>query len=247
VIAHRGASSLAPENTLAAYVAAIEAGADFIELDVQMTGDEELVCIHDEAVDRTTNGTGTVAAMRLEEIRNLDAGSWFYGPDVPVSWPTHMLTVPTFKEVLEVVRGRCSLLIEIKGSERNTGVEDRLVAVLRQAGMEDGVALQCYPSEATRRMAALAPDLARFEIVTSEDCFSDDALDEIRVHAQGIIGPSDEEITPERVHAAHECGIAVFSWPVNSPDRIRALAGTGVDGIQTDNPLLLRWVLNDTR
>ncbi len=120
IIAHRGASGEFPENTLPAFAAAIEAGAQMCELDVQLTRDGAAVVIHDETVDRTTNGTGAVAAMSLAEIRRLDAGVKFGARFAGTR-------IPTLEEVLTLVRGRCALNVELKSA----GVEREVCRLLR--------------------------------------------------------------------------------------------------------------------
>ena len=109
VIAHRGFSGVAPENTLAAFRRAIEIGADMIEVDVALTGDGHVVCLHDETLDRTTDGQGLLAAATFEEVRRLDAGSWF-APELAGE------KVPTLAEVLDLARGRILVNVEIKST-----------------------------------------------------------------------------------------------------------------------------------
>ena len=107
VSAHRGFSSAAPENTLPALAAALAASADVAEIDIRMTADRVLVVMHDARVDRTTDGTGPVSKITLEDLKRLDAGSWF-GPEFAGT------TVPTFAEVLEWSRGKLPLIVELK-------------------------------------------------------------------------------------------------------------------------------------
>jgi glycerophosphoryl diester phosphodiesterase len=108
IIAHRGASGSAPENTLAAIELAIANKADMIEIDIHQTKDGKLVVIHDDKLDRTTTGKGKINELTLEEIKKHDAGSWFN-----TSFSNEK--VPELKEVLELINGKCKLLIEIKG------------------------------------------------------------------------------------------------------------------------------------
>ena len=116
VFAHRGARAVAPENTLPAFARALELGADGIELDVQCSADGHLVVMHDFAVDKTTDGTGQVAALTLAELRRLDAGHAF-GPAFAG------VRVPTLEEVLDLVGNRCRLNIEIKSMDVQGGAE----------------------------------------------------------------------------------------------------------------------------
>lgn len=134
--AHRGASQDAPENTLAAFERAVEAGADLVEFDVQTTADGDVVVIHDEKVDRTTEGRGEVRRLRTQEVRELDAGSWF-------SDAFRGERVPLLDEVLSVLKGRAVPLIEIKVKKRKCAdAGARVVAALERHGMlEEGVVI----------------------------------------------------------------------------------------------------------
>jgi glycerophosphoryl diester phosphodiesterase len=125
-IAHRGASSIAPENTLIAFRKAIELSADMIELDVRQSADGHLVVIHDDKVDRTTDGSGVVGEMSLTELKELDAGSWFNAEFSEER-------IPTLEEVIDLVRGKVGMVLEAKGnSELYPSFEDRIVETLRK-------------------------------------------------------------------------------------------------------------------
>ena len=116
-IAHRGASGYAPENTLAAFDKAVEMQADYIEIDVQLSKDDLPVVIHDDTLDRTTNGTGNISAYTLQELKSLDAGSWFdkkYAGE----------KIPSLNEVLEMYGEKINILIELKSPELYPGVEE---------------------------------------------------------------------------------------------------------------------------
>lgn len=149
-VAHRGASDRYPENTLLAFERALEAGADAIECDVHLTADGEVVVIHDATVDRTTNGHGEVAALTLDELRQLDAGSW---KDARFSGQR----IPTLREVAELVRGRVPLFVEVKG--RSPELPARLVDVLRAGGVQDQVWLFTADNECLRQLHRLAPEM----------------------------------------------------------------------------------------
>src|SRR5699024_7462523 len=128
-IAHRGASGHAPENTIAAFDKAFEMKADYIEIDVQMTHDGELIVIHDTTVDRTTDGTGAVSDFTFEEIQQLDAGSWF-------SEEFAGEQIPTFEEILDTYRGKIGLLIELKSPELYPGIEEKVADALKERNMD---------------------------------------------------------------------------------------------------------------
>ncbi len=121
VVAHRGASGIAPENTLPAIDKALLAGADFIEIDVQLTRDRQVVLMHDETVDRTTNGKGKIGEMTADQVAGLDAGSWFGAEFTGTK-------VPLLEEVVAHIGGRTGLLIEIKKKKGfNEGIEEEVI------------------------------------------------------------------------------------------------------------------------
>ena len=131
VVGHRGTVKFAPENTIPAFEAAIEYGADLVEIDIRETRDGELVIIHDDKVDRTTNGSGRVADMTLAEIKQLDAGSWF-GKEF------EGVKVPTLKEALGAIRGRALPDVDFKA-----GTPGKLIAILKEEGLLGRITLYC--------------------------------------------------------------------------------------------------------
>ncbi|WP_026907565.1 glycerophosphodiester phosphodiesterase family protein [Paucisalibacillus globulus] len=150
VVAHRGVPSLAPENTMAGYHLAYELGADLIETDVQRTKDGHLVIMHDYTVDRTTNGTGTVTDLTLEEIRQLDAGIKFGEEFVGEK-------VPTFKEYLEAFKDKdVILLVELKG----IGIEEQVLEEIMEVGVEEQVVLQSFNMESVKKFREISPQLS---------------------------------------------------------------------------------------
>lgn len=149
IIAHRGASSLAPENTMAAFQEAYLRGADVVEVDVRRSQDGHLVVMHDATVERTTDGQGRIADLTLAQIRALDAGHWF--------GPHHIgEKVPTLEEVLDWARGRVRVAIEAK----EPGLEGPIVAAVRQRQMEDQVLVMSFDRQFVQRVKAAAPDIA---------------------------------------------------------------------------------------
>ncbi|WP_339212412.1 glycerophosphodiester phosphodiesterase family protein [Ornithinibacillus sp. FSL M8-0202] len=150
VVAHRGVPSLAPENTMAGYHLAYELGADLIETDVQRTKDGHIVVMHDYTVDRTTNGTGAVADLTLEEIRALDAGIKF-GEEFAGE------KVPTFREFLEGFKGQdVVLLVELKA----IGIEEQVLEEIMEVGVEDQVVLQSFNMESVKKYREISPEIS---------------------------------------------------------------------------------------
>lgn len=246
-IAHRGAMLEAPENTLAAFRRAIELGADLIELDVHQTADGHVVVIHDETVDRTTDGSGIVLAMSLQELRCLDAGSWT-GPQFAGE------RVPTLLEVLELTRGQVGLVIEIKaGSTRHPGIEAAIVQLLQATGRVDDVVLISADDEAIKEVRRLDNHL-------TTGCFSQSTpghWQQCRQQGQVGQGLSDylfvwpEELTAAVVDEVHLDGLRIVTSLEREsrldPAEIRRLAGTGVDGILANDVGLLVRLLAEVR
>ena len=173
IVAHRGASTEAPEHTYAAYVAALEANADGLECDVRLTADGHLVCVHDRRVDRTSNGTGRVASLELARLEELDFGSWREFPEAlgdgeePDRDTRGVLTLRRLLDLVAAQPRPVELAIEVKHPTRYAGmVERRLVALLdeygwapRRPGGPSPVRVMSFSSSAIRRVRRLAPGL----------------------------------------------------------------------------------------
>jgi glycerophosphoryl diester phosphodiesterase len=229
-IAHRGASGTFPENTLSAFRAAVDAGADMCELDVQLTRDGAVVVIHDETVDRTTDGIGEVAKMTLEEIKRFDAGAKFKGGRVKGE------RIPTLDEVFSVTSGKCGLNIELKAG----GVEAQVAAIMQARNAFADSIVSSFNWEYLKniqqlhfniRIALLAEEKP-IELMTTAVA--------MRAHA---INPRWDMVTADLCKAAHEHGLKVYTWTVDADARMRALAECGVDGIMTNFPERLRTVV----
>jgi glycerophosphoryl diester phosphodiesterase len=247
-VAHRGASARAPENTLEAFREAVEAGAGGLELDVHMTLDGEIVVIHDPTVDRTTNGSGDVAQMTLEEIRALDAG-YRFSPDGGSTYPYRGagLRVPRLAEVYEEFPD-VPVNIEIKRAQ--PGVEEAVLEVIRGAAGRTLVASNRH--EVVRRFrrisggsistAASRREIGRFYVLSRlrlERLYSP-AYDALQVPPEhrGM-----KVVTPRFLEAAHGRGVRVDVWTINEPDEMRRMLDLGADGVMTDRPEELVRVL----
>lgn len=231
IVGHRGNSSVAPENTMPAFVSTTRAGADYFEIDITLTQDGVPVVIHDDTVDRTTDGTGAVRDLTLEQIRALDAGSWFSPAFVGTK-------IPTFDEVLTyVANGGADVVIEYKG---DWNVEDtqRTVDMIEAAGVQNRVFAQSFSTTSVANFAAVAPDLPVGYLTGGIDAAIIDTARQIGADA---VNPSTA--TAESVALAHDAGLGVFVWTQNSPDAWASLTAMGVDGIITDRPDALRgWM-----
>jgi len=224
VIAHRGASSYAPENTLAAFDLALEMGARHIELDVHLTADGRIVVIHDDKVDRTTDGTGAVAAQTLADLRKLDAGAWF---DPRFAGQR----IPGFAEVLERYAGRAHLHVEIKG--RTPLLAQRTVDEIRRHGMAETVTMTSFQAAPLREIRAYAPDLPAGWLVRE---VSDAVISEARDMALTQICPKAPEVTPDLVRRLHDDGFAVRAWGVATEALMEQVVRAGADGMTVNFP-----------
>ena len=239
-IAHRGAVSQAPENTLAAFERAIQLGADMIELDVRQSADGHLVVIHDETVDRTTDGHGPVGAMTLRQLKALDAGAWmdqeFAGE-----------RIPTLREALALMRGRVQVSIDLKaGSEVYPGIEARVATLVREMGCLDEVIVMAEDCAVIQRMRCLEPGLRtacyryqalRLRCAVGQECHG------------GYVFVWPEELSSSLIRRAHSRGWKVITSlerrAVEEPAEMRRLARLGVDGILSNHIGLLVRTLTE--
>ncbi|MEE8160636.1 MAG: glycerophosphodiester phosphodiesterase family protein [Acidobacteriota bacterium] len=228
VIAHRGCSGEAPENTMIAFQKALEMKVDFIELDVRPSKDGKIMVIHDETLQRTTNGWGEVGGLTREEIQRLDAGSWlsarFRGERVP------MLT-----EVLQLVKSSsCRLLIEIKeGEGLPSRFEREIVLAVQKCKMQKRVILQSFDPGAVSRIKGEDPFLAVGLLI--RQLGADWIADAQAARAETLVVKS-RLITQEVIQQAHLHDLRVFVWTVNKASEIKKMVRLGVDGIRTDYP-----------
>jgi glycerophosphoryl diester phosphodiesterase len=226
-IAHRGASGRAPENTHAAFAAALDLGAEAIELDCQLSADGELVVIHDETLERTTDGAGPVGDRTAAELAQLDAGAWF-GPAFAGE------RIPRLADVLAQVRDRVTLNVEIK-SARDLGlIEPKLAALVAAEHAAEWVVFSSFHSEAVRAMRALAP-WARLGVLCDEDPRARGLALANEVNAEVLI-PGRRWTDARVVEEAHVRGLDVWVWTVNEPGEMRRLIALGVDALFSDYP-----------
>jgi glycerophosphoryl diester phosphodiesterase len=249
-VAHRGASTLAPENTIEAFRLAVEAGAGGLELDVHMTRDGHIVVIHDATVDRTTNGSGAVSEMTLDELRRFDAGHNF-SPDGGSTRPYRGrgVWVPTLGEVIEEFPG-VTVNIEIKAG--TSGIEETVLGILRDANALGRALVVSTPHAIVKRFRKISSGhistgASRWEIgvfyILSRlrlERLVRPAYDALQVPLlhRGIL-----VVTPRFIRAAQARGVRVDVWTINQAEEMRRLLDHGIDVIMTDRPGTLAEVL----
>jgi glycerophosphoryl diester phosphodiesterase len=240
-----------PEHTLAAYLRALDEGADGLECDVRLTRDGHLVCVHDRRLDRTSNGRGRVGAHTLAELEQLDYGSWHTGGaidgDVPADPDrTRLLTLDTLLRAVRAAGREVELLIETKHPTRHgSEVERRLVAMLRRHGLADPrpgdpvrVTVMSFSPLAVRQVRRLAP---RLSTVLLLDVLPPGLRRGRLPFGARIAGPSLRLLRtrPRLVPALHAAGNRVYVWTVNEVPELDLALARGVDGIITDRPALI--------
>ncbi|MDE2058573.1 MAG: glycerophosphodiester phosphodiesterase [candidate division NC10 bacterium] len=233
-VAHRGASALAPENTMAAFEKAIDLEADAIELDLHVSRDDELVVIHDYTLDRTTDGRGPVHALSLKELKRLDAGRWF-GERFTGQ------RIPTLAEVLDRFGGQVPLALEVKaGSAFFRGIEERVVAVLREHQAIEQVAVASFDHHALVRLKELEPSLRTAALLVGRPMSMSTVALPSKADAMAL---ECNLVTKTEIDACRAAGLQLVVWVVNEPARMRHFIDLGADGIITDRPDLLRRAL----
>ena len=231
-VAHRGATAYSPENTIAAFDLAVDMKADYIEIDVQRSKDGELVLIHDTTVDRTTDGTGKVGDLTLEQLRSLDAGSWkgeqFAGEPIP-----------TFEEILDLYRGKVGILIELKAPELYPGIEEQVAAALIERNLDkpqnEKIIIQSFNFESIKKMDQLLPQVPIGVLTSNRADTTLEALQEFSTYADWF-NPSYGIVTEELVNQVHSLGMQIGSWTVRSQEAADFLFEMGVDAIISDYP-----------
>lgn len=232
-IAHRGASGYAPENTLAAFKRAVSQGVSFIETDLHLTRDAHFVAIHDEVVDRTTNGHGSIHEMTLQEVRRLDAGSWFASEFTGER-------VPTLDEILEFTKKNDVVFyLELKPSGF-WGGEHALIGALRETGEIPRSVVISFDPSILAALRKLEPTLMTGLLYNGQIEEPFEKATEIGARQLAVRG---DLLTPNFVQQARKRDLQVVCWTVNSPAHMRMLATAGVDGIMSDYPDRLLSVL----
>ena len=243
VVAHRGGALIFPENTIVAFHGAVDLGSDVLEMDVFQTSDGVPVVIHDQTVDRTTDGTGRIGSFTLEELKELDAGYRFNEIGEPVSFPYRGegVTIPKVREVFETFP-REHMIVEIK--ENDTGLADAVIALVREFGRADRTLIGSFHHDILVYVRDTLPEVATHG--------SERELIPLLVSSWlflgGVVTPSYETVlVPQRtgvipvttrrfIRAAQRRNLFVAAWTINDPADMRELVRRGIDGLLTDRP-----------
>lgn len=216
-IGHRGARAYEPENTLSSFRKAIELGANAVELDVRKTKDGKLVVIHNADVNKTTNGEGAVNELTLEQIQKLVTDKNEH--------------IPTLDDVLDSVRKRVKILIEIK----EIGTEKQIVELIQQKGLTDNVIVVSFHEEALKKVRELNSEVETGLIYVRHKNPIQTALDLKAKYLLSLYSFTHSA----NVKKAHENGLKIIVWTINKREEVEEYKKKGVDGIASDRPDIL--------
>lgn len=232
-IGHRGAAGYCPENTFASFKQALEMGVDYLEIDVQMTKDGELVVIHDPTVNRTTNGKGKVKDFTLQEIQSLDAGSWF-GPKFAGE------KIPAFNEFLKEYAGKTGLVIELKKPELYPGIEEKVANELKKRKLDitedNKIIVQSFDRESLKLFHTLLPSIPIGVLVKySGRGISKKELLSFSQYAS-YVNPKITMVNQRLIRRLHHHGFKTIIWTVKNKYEMKAIENFQLDGIVSDFP-----------
>ncbi len=235
VIAHRGYSKIAPENTISAFKLAVRFKADMIELDVRITKDGTPVVIHDSKVDRTTNGTGKVKNFYLWDLRELDAGSWFDHKYIGEK-------IPTLKEVFDAVGVKIPINIEIKSASIKDKLTEKVLAVIYENEIANNVLISSFDPRVLKNVRKLTREIPTGFLYHYPIYFN--PVKTLLKLGANVLIHNYKFTTPKLVEKLHNAGFKIFVYTVNNPNHILKMIKIGVDGIITDDVKLTRRILN---
>lgn len=237
IIAHRGASAYAPENTMAAFRKALEMRAGGIEIDVHLTKDGYPVVVHDQQLGRTCNGTGLIKGKTLQELKKLDFGSWF-------SEEFENEPIPTLEEVMDLISTEDILFnIELKsGAVLYPGIERLVVEMVKKYKMEERVIISSFNHYSLLEVKRIAPEI-KIGLLYSAGLVEPWEYAK-RLGAEAI-HPLYISIPPEAVKACNENGVLVNPYTIDKPEHIKLAALAGVDGIITNVPDIAIKILEE--
>ncbi len=237
VFAHRGAKKYAPENTLASFQKALEMRAQALELDITLSKDGEVVVIHDDTVDRTTNGKGAVTDLDLADIKKLDAGAWF-------SKEFAGERIPTLSEVLNLVQDKALINIEIKNAgKRNAELVEKAAALVKKVKRQESIIFSSFIPKNVRTIRAALPECPA-GLLTLPGLVGKMEIDLLGGISPDLIHPHYSSLSARFIQRQHAHLKRVHTYTVNDPDLIRTLAQWNVDGFFCDDLVIAQQVLS---
>lgn len=229
VIAHRGDKKHAPENTIAAFTKAVAIGADAIEFDVKLCADEQVIVLHDQTVDRTTNGSGKISDLSFSTLRSLDAGRWF-------SEEYKSEQIPTLEEVFEEVGKKLYMNIELTNYRTpGDGLVDKVAELVKKHGMQDRIIFSSFYAMNLRKARRLLPGVI-CGLLTYPGLLGSWGRTFGWRGDYEALHPYIADVTPILVKRVHDSGKRVHVWTVNKEDDLKEMFDLGVDAIFTDDP-----------
>ena len=236
ITGHRGAGGLAQENTLAAIQKGIELGCDRIEIDVHQTLDSVIVLMHDEAIDRTTNGKGKIKDMTYRELQEVTMKPFPRGD-------TAVQKIPTLEEAIDKVNGKATLLIELKqGGDYYPHIEERVIGIIKKKKAGGWCVIHSFKDKILEKVHALDPGIPLHRLLLTgflNNAEKDQYIKEVSVYSRLL--------TKSFIDKVHESGKKVNVWTVNNVEDMKYFIHLGVDGIITDFPNQAKEVLSENK
>lgn len=239
IIAHGGFAGHYPNNTLPAINAAIAVRVDYVEVDINLSKDGEVMVIHDETVDRTTNGEGQVRNLTVKQLKELDAGSWFEQKFAGTQ-------IPTLEEILPLFENSQSrLCLEIKlhdDGQADEGIENRVVDLVKKHGLSDRIVMTSFSKDVLRRIKSLEPGIPTSYDPSNQEyetCSARQLCLLTLSCGSHILSCREKLIDEDFIVESRLLGVPIWAWTVNDTERMRYLVSLGVDAILTDHPDLL--------
>ncbi|WP_185861810.1 glycerophosphodiester phosphodiesterase [Peribacillus cavernae] len=244
-VSHRGASGYAPEHTITSYKMGEKMHGDYIEIDLQMTKDGKLIAMHDERLDRTTNGTGLVKDYTLEQLKQLDAGSWFNEQYPQYANPEYAgLQIPTLEDVFQKFGKNKKYYIETKSPEVYPGMEKELLRLVNEYDInKETLLVQSFSPASLLTMKELDPSIKLVQLLSykTNAVITDEEIAAIKEYAMGV-GPNYTYLNEEYIQKVVNNGLEIHPFTVNDKETMEKLIDWGVTGMFTNFPDLLHEV-----
>lgn len=239
VIAHRGASAYYPENTMSSFRAAVEMGADMIELDVLLTKDNIPIVFHDEKLNAKTNGKGFVKDYTLLELKALDAGSWF-------SLKFKNERIPTLREVLEFCKDKILVNVEIKteavSESEEDGVEDLVLDLINELGMNDQIIISSFDYRVFERIATKNKNIKTALLYDKNQSNGREPVVLVKDYSVDAFNFSIRQLTDKWANQLNDSEIPFFIYTVNNERKMKKVIEAGAKGIFSDKPDVLKRI-----